>query len=170
MADSSEKEFMETLNNYDEQCLCPSFEASSTTSSGSILDGIDEKESSSPVRMAVALKKRVAKVGFDWNDATGVLAKLDEEVQEVKDAIKEGNLPHVMEELGDVFFVLSILSDKLDIDPEAAIDVANKKFERRFRSVEAKMRKAGISLASENITKMEEFWQETKKEEASNKG
>ena len=133
--------------------------------STSILDDIREYEKTSPLLMAVALKKRVAKVGFDWNCAEGVLEKLDEEVQEVKDAIKEGNLPHIQEEIGDVFFVLSILADKLKINPEKALEDANKKFERRFRSVEAKMRKAGLSLSSNHTDKMEEFWQEAKKEE-----
>ena len=135
------------------------------TTSVSILDDIREREKTSPLLMAVALKNRVAKVGFDWNCAEGVLEKLDEEVQEVKDAIKEGNLPHIQEEIGDVFFVLSILADRLEINPETALEDANKKFERRFRIVEAKMKEAELSLTSENIDKMEEFWQEAKKEE-----
>ena len=134
--------------------------------STSILDNINERDKASPLLMSVTLKKRVAQVGFDWDKPEGVLEKLDEEVQEIKDAIKEDNLPHITEEIGDAFFVLAILSDKLGIDPEKALDVANKKFERRFRSVENKMKKAHLPLKCENIDMMEAFWQETKKEEA----
>ena len=130
-----------------------------------MLSILDNMNCSSPFLMSVTLKRRVAKVGFDWDCTEGVLEKLDEEVQEIKDAIKESELPHIQEEIGDAFFVLSILADKLGIDPEQALDDANKKFERRFRAVETKMKEASLPLGRENIDKMEEFWQETKKEE-----
>ena len=76
------------------------------TTSVSILDDIREREKTSPLLMAVALKNRVAKVGFDWNCAEGVLEKLDEEVQDFNDALNEGNLPHILEDLFDVLFVV----------------------------------------------------------------
>ncbi len=128
----------------------------------SILDNIPAL---SPILKAVELKNRVAKVGFDWEDAKGVLLKLDEEVEEVKEAIEKDDRENIEEEIGDALFVLINLADKLGIDPEIALKKANEKFERRFRGVEEKMREADIRLERCNLEKMEAFWQEVKSKE-----
>ena len=118
----------------------------------------------SPLLQAIILKKCTAKVGFDFNSINEVLIKLDEEVEEIKQAIKKNDKENMFEEVGDALFVLANVAEKLGINPELALKYANQKFQKRFTAVEEKMRKARISLEKENISKMEEFWQEVKKE------
>lgn len=86
---------------------------------------------------AEKLTRRAARIGFDWPDADAVLEKLEEEKQELAQARAEGNGAHVMEEYGDLLFVMANLGRKLGLDPEEALRQANAKFERRFRAVEA---------------------------------
>ncbi len=118
---------------------------------------------SSPLFKAVELKNRVAKVGFDWDSAEGVLKKLDEEVQEIKDAIAKNDRFNMEEEIGDALFVLVNLAEKLNLNAELALNLANKKFEKRFRYVEKRMKEKGFPLKKENLERMEECWQEIKK-------
>lgn len=116
-----------------------------------------------PLLKAAAIKNRVAKVGFDWDSVKGVIEKLDEEVQEVKDAIAKNDENNIEEEIGDTLFVLVNLAEKLDINAELSLNRANKKFEKRFRYVEKRMKEEGIPLCKENMDKMEMFWKEIKK-------
>ncbi|MGP1438140.1 MAG: nucleoside triphosphate pyrophosphohydrolase [Treponema sp.] len=128
----------------------------------SILDGIPKLP---PLLKAVSLKNKVAKIGFDWDDVQGVMEKLDEEVQEVKDGIAKNDIVNIEEEIGDVLFVLVNMAEKLNINAELALNNANKKFEKRFRYVEERMKEEHIPLKKENVHKMEEFWQEIKAKE-----
>jgi len=132
----------------------------SKSNQDSILSGIPNLP---PLLKAVALKNRVAKVGFDWDSVQGVMEKLDEEVQEVKDAIAKNDKNNMDEEIGDSLFVLVNVADKLNINAELSLHHANKKFEKRFRYVEKRMKEEGIPLIKENLDKMEEFWKEIKK-------
>ena len=116
-----------------------------------------------PLIKTLKLKNRVAKVGFDWDDVWGVIEKLDEEIMELKTAIKNNDSKNIEEEMGDVFFVLVNLADKLGIRSELALTHANEKFEKRFRYVEKKMKDSGFELQKENINKMNEYWEEAKK-------
>ena len=116
-----------------------------------------------PLLKTVALKNKVAKVGFDWDSIEGVMEKLDEEVQEIKDAIAKNDKDNIEEEIGDTLFVLVNVADKLNINAELSLHHANKKFEKRFRYVEKRMKEERIPLSKENLDKMEEFWQEIKK-------
>ena len=92
-----------------------------------------------------------------------MIEKLDEEVQEVKDAIAKNDENNIEEEIGDTLFVLVNLAEKLDINAELSLNRANKKFEKRFRYVEKRMKEEGIPLCKENMDKMEMFWKEIKK-------
>jgi len=118
-----------------------------------------------PLIKTLKLKNRVAKVGFDWDDVWGVIEKLDEEIMELKTAIKNNDSKNIEEEMGDVFFVLVNLADKLGIRSELALTHANEKFETRFRYVEKKMKDSGFELQKENINKMNEYWEEAKEME-----
>jgi ATP diphosphatase len=82
---------------------------------------------------AAKLQRRAARVGFDWPDASGPRAKIDEELAEL-DA--EAEHPRMLEELGDLLFAVVNLARHLNIEPEAALREANAKFERRFRAIE----------------------------------
>ncbi|MCH8490104.1 MAG: nucleoside triphosphate pyrophosphohydrolase, partial [Oceanicaulis sp.] len=92
---------------------------------------------------AEKLTKRAARVGFDWPSADEVFDKLDEELGEVREAIASGDQAHVAEELGDLLFVISNLSRKLSVDPEAALRSAHATFARRVRWLEERRATAG---------------------------
>lgn len=125
----------------------------------SLLDGIPR--GMAELQRAVKLQKRAARVGFDWGSAEPVLEKLDEEVREMHEALRSGNVEETEDELGDLLFVLANLARKLDIDPARALRRANAKFELRFRSIE---QAAGSRAALEAMTldEMEDLWQRAK--------
>ncbi len=114
---------------------------------------------------AEKLTKRAARVGFDWPSAEEVFSKLDEELGEVREAIASGDQDHVAEELGDLLFVISNLSRKLSVDPEAALRSANAKFERRFRWIEQRLAAEGKTCSDVDLDVMESHWLEAKLEE-----
>ena len=130
----------------------------------SVFDGIPK--SFPPILKTQKLIKRANKKGgFDWPDFDGVAEKIKEEISEFFEAVKTGDVKRIEDELGDVFFVMINASGFLKLDPEAALSHANKKFERRFRFVEAEMKKKGLELCKENNAEMEAFWQQAKKTE-----
>jgi len=114
---------------------------------------------------AEKLTRRAARVGFDWPSAEEVFSKLDEELGEVREAIASGDQDHVAEELGDLLFVISNLSRKLSVDPEAALRSANAKFERRFRWIEQRLAAEGKTCSDVDLDVMESHWLEAKLEE-----
>lgn len=111
---------------------------------------------------ALKLSKRAARVGFDWSENSQIFDKLNEEIEETKEAISENDKAHIEEEIGDCLFVLANLARKNDIDPESALKKANIKFERRFRSIEAALEKLGKTPQTSNIDEMEALWLEAK--------
>lgn len=99
---------------------------------------------------AEKLQKRAARVGFDWPDAAGPRAKIDEELAEVEGASDAERV----EEIGDLLFSVVNWARHLGVDPEAALRAANAKFERRFAAMEAE----DASFADRTLTEMEEAW------------
>ena len=106
------------------------------------------------------LQKRAARAGFDWPDAAGPRAKIDEEIAEVEQARNE---THRTEEIGDLLFAVVNWSRHLGIDPEAALRAANAKFERRFAAMEAA---AGDAFAALGLDAKEQLWDRVKADEA----
>jgi ATP diphosphatase len=102
---------------------------------------------------AEKLQKRAARVGFDWPDANGPLAKVNEEIAEVLDA----GADTIEEEIGDLLFAVTNWARHLGVDPEAALRAGNTKFERRFRAMEAETAFADLDLAGK-----EALWQAVK--------
>ena len=107
---------------------------------------------------AAKLQRRAARVGFDWPDSSGPRAKIDEELGEL-DA--ETDHPCMLEELGDLLFAVVNLARHLNIEPEAALREANRKFEQRFREMEKTPGFAALPL-----TEKEELWVAVKKAQA----
>jgi ATP diphosphatase len=101
------------------------------------------------------LQKRAARVGFDWPDAAGPLAKVFEEIDEVCEAQAET----VAEEIGDLLFAVTNWARHLGTDPEAALRAGNAKFERRFRAIEGQ---AGDAFADMTLEQKEALWQSVK--------
>jgi len=111
---------------------------------------------------AQKLGRRAARVGFDWPDATGVLAKITEEAAELAEA-REGDDPaHIAEEYGDLLFVTAILGQHLNVDAEEALAAANRKFERRFRGVEALLAARGKTAGESDLVEMDGLWDDVK--------
>ncbi|HYW02769.1 MAG TPA: nucleoside triphosphate pyrophosphohydrolase [Gammaproteobacteria bacterium] len=112
---------------------------------------------------AAKVGRRAGRVGFDWDDAEGALDKVEEELLELKEALEQTpDVDEVEEELGDLLFSLTNLSRHLEIDPEAALRRATRKFERRFRHVEALLRERGLRPAREHRDEMERYWRQAK--------
>lgn len=104
---------------------------------------------------------RVATIGFDWPAAADVVAKIEEEVRELREAVQESP-ERAAEEMGDLFFALANLSRKLGIEPEAALSAANDKFTRRFDAVERWLESQGRDVHSASLDEMEEAWAQIK--------
>jgi len=114
---------------------------------------------------AYEISARAAAVGFDWQQATDVLAKIDEEVAEVRHEIETGatgQLSRAEEEMGDLLFAIANLSRKLGIEPEAALRRANEKFTKRFDAMERSLAARGRALRDCSLDEMEAEWQRTK--------
>ena len=105
---------------------------------------------------AEKLQKRAARTGFDWPDATGARAKIDEELAEVEDAVTHEERE---EEIGDLLFAVVNWARKQGVDPEAALRGANAKFERRFKAMEVE---AGEAFAGLDLDSKEALWQRAK--------
>ena len=111
------------------------------------------------------LTRKAARIGFDWDDASGVIAKMLEETEELKTALKTKNQLKIEEELGDLLFAAVNLSRFLHADPEIALKKANAKFSRRFRAMEASARETGREFKDLRREEMEALWDTTKKGE-----
>jgi ATP diphosphatase len=107
---------------------------------------------------AAKLGKRAGRVGFDWPDAQGVRAKIDEELREVAEASAQQK----SEEIGDLLFAVANWSRHLGTNPEEALRLANEKFERRFRCMESLARERGIVLAQLDAAGWDRLWNEAK--------
>ncbi len=114
---------------------------------------------------AVKLQKRAARVGFDWPDATGVLDKLAEEVEELRVEAHAENSDGMAEELGDVLFAWTNFARFQHIDPETALRNANVKFERRFRRIEALLAMENRRPDDADLEELERLWNQAKSEE-----
>ena len=115
---------------------------------------------------AAKLSKRAARVGFDWPDTTGVIAKIREELDEVEQALVEGDQRHAAQEVGDLLFAVTNLARSLKADPEQCLRETNAKFERRFRHVEAALAERGMTTRDVGLEAMEGYWQQAKRLEA----
>lgn len=111
---------------------------------------------------AAKLQKRAAGVGFNWSDVQGPIAKVREELAEVEQALLEDDREALVEELGDLLFSVVNISRFLKIDPEAALRAGNRKFEHRFRYIEAQAKRP---LKELELEELELLWSRAKLQE-----
>jgi ATP diphosphatase len=111
---------------------------------------------------AIKLQEKASKVGFDWNDARLVLAKIREECDEVEEALDRDDKAHVAEEIGDVLFAVANLARHARTDAESALRQTNAKFERRFRHIEQRLEAQGRVLGAASLQEMDALWDEAK--------
>jgi tetrapyrrole methylase family protein/MazG family protein len=129
----------------------------------SLLDGVS---SVLPATLeGLQLTRKAARIGFDWDKTSGVIAKMQEEIEELRNAWKTQDQPQMEEEVGDLLFAAVNLSRFLQVDPEIALKKANAKFSRRFRAMEALARKSGREFKDLSREEMETLWEVTKKGE-----
>ena len=121
---------------------------------------------------AVKLQKRAGKVGFDWRSLEPVLAKLEEEITELKQAVATGAAQSspagreaVRQEFGDLLFAMANIARHLHVDPEAALREANAKFTRRFRKIEGALAPEGRKPEDATLEEMDRLWDAAKAEE-----
>jgi len=118
-----------------------------------------------PMDRAYALQKKAAKTGFDWPDIDGVISKIREEIDEVKDACTKNisQRDKVEEELGDLLFSVINFCRFLKVEPSVALRRTNSKFAERFKYVEKKMKETGQEMKKENLNVMDVYWEEAKR-------
>ncbi|MDR0502494.1 MAG: nucleoside triphosphate pyrophosphohydrolase [Treponema sp.] len=124
-----------------------------------------------PMDRSFKLQKKAAKAGFDWPDAAGVMEKISEELEEVREAINNEQITAgngrdlhaaVEEELGDLLFAVINLCRFMKTEPSVALRRTNSKFTERFKYVEKMMKETGCEMKKENLDVMEKHWKAAK--------
>ncbi|MEQ8503849.1 MAG: nucleoside triphosphate pyrophosphohydrolase [Rhodospirillales bacterium] len=130
-------------------------------SDSSVLDGVAVNLPA--LTRAEKLQKRAARIGFDWPDAAPVIAKIEEELAELRAEMDAGApKARLEEEMGDLLFAVANLARHLKIDPETALRDGNYKFEDRFRRTEKRLKNDGRDPAAVSLDEMERTWQAEK--------
>ncbi|HXC69278.1 MAG TPA: nucleoside triphosphate pyrophosphohydrolase [Pyrinomonadaceae bacterium] len=133
----------------------------------SLLTGVSSK---APALMeAHQLSTKAARVGFDWKSVDDIFDKLQEEIEELRDAIRdhsalkdEANHARVREEIGDLLFAATNIARHMQVEPEAALKLTNRKFRRRFEYIENVLHERGQPFDQTSIDELEELWQQAK--------
>ena len=134
----------------------------------SISKGIPQ--SLSALSFACRLTQRAARLGFDWPDLPEVLKKVDEELEEFREALSLRDRKRIAQEFGDLLFVLVNVARFLRIDPEGALRETIRKFNSRFSFVETSLQRKGKSLRQSNLDEMDRLWEMAKRRNTKRKG
>jgi len=128
----------------------------------SVLSGVPKALPS--LLKAMRLQEKAAQVGFDWKTKGPVWEKVEEEIDELKEAMEKGSQQQTEEEFGDVLFSLINFARFIKVDAENALTLTNKKFTERFTQMEEKAFKKGKALSSLTLEEMDLLWNEIKQE------
>ena len=128
--------------------------------SPSILDSVSPKLP--PLSRAGAIQAEAARAGFDWPDMTSVLGKVQEELEELREATARGDRVAVAEELGDLLLVIVNMARRQTLDVEQCLLEACTKFEQRFRAMEASLAAEGKRLEDQSPEALDALWRATK--------
>jgi uncharacterized protein YabN with tetrapyrrole methylase and pyrophosphatase domain len=107
-------------------------------------------------------QSKVARVNFDWTELGDVIAKIEEEIQELKQAVLEQDRKSIEDETGDLLFAVVNLARKCKLDAESALQAATNKFVARFNRLEDKLQARGKRLGDVDLAEMDEIWNEIK--------
>lgn len=119
-----------------------------------------------PLTKSYRIQERVAAVGFDWENYEGAWEKVEEELNEVREAVESGNTEAVQEEVGDLLFAAVNLARLAGPHPTTALSRANTKFQARFGRLEQLALERGIRIESAGLEALDALWDEVKREEA----
>lgn len=108
------------------------------------------------------LTKHAAKVGFDWEKTEQIFDKLEEEIEEVREAIANEQTHEIAEEIGDLLFAVVNLARRLGVEPETALKQTNRKFRKRFRFIEEELKSQGRTLEEASLEEMDGLWEKAK--------
>ncbi len=112
---------------------------------------------------AIRIQEKAKQVGFEWDNKEDVWKKVEEEIQELHEAVAENDIEHIEEEFGDVLFSLINYARFLNIDAEGVLEKTNKKFIKRFQLMEQEALRQNKDLASLSLQEMDAIWNEVKK-------
>lgn len=127
----------------------------------SLLDGVPRDLPA--LLTAYKIQKKAAKVGFDWENIEGAFAKMDEEILELKEAVREGHPALDQQlELGDVLFCAVNIARFIDADPEQSLALVNRKFKQRFQYIEQSLHTQGKDIRSMTLEELDQLWDEAK--------
>lgn len=131
----------------------------------SVLDGI-------PVALPALLRgqkiqKRAARVGFDWDNISDVINKIEEELKEVNDSLKNNDQDEIEMEIGDLLFAVVNLCRFVDLQAEETLRKANRKFVRRFKLMETELNTQGKDISDQSLEELDRIWNKIKKDEIS---
>ena len=115
---------------------------------------------------ALKVTKKAAKVGFDWKETAQIFEKIDEEINELIEAMNLENPSEMEEEIGDLLFAVVNLARKLDIEPETALKRTNRKFRKRFAFIEKELKRNGKNLPESSLSEMDALWDQAKAADA----
>ena len=111
---------------------------------------------------ASRLTEKAARVGFDWRRTEDVFTKLEEEIGEVQEAIRSGDPQKIHDEMGDLLFTVANIARKLEVNAEEALQSTNRKFTRRFETMERNVREKGQNLDQLTLEEMDALWDAAK--------
>jgi len=128
--------------------------------SKSVLSGVPQ--SLPALLKASRLTEKAARVGFDWRRTEDVFEKVEEEIAELHEAIASGEKSKVHDEIGDLLFTIANIARKLDVNAEEALQSTNRKFQRRFTSMESQVHGEGRNLDELTLEQMDALWDDAK--------
>jgi len=108
------------------------------------------------------IQSKASRAGFDWQDHRGVIDKVKEEADELREAMERGNAQDITAEIGDLLFSVVNLARFAGVDPETALRRTNRTFRSRFRKIEEEAQRRGVPLEEMSLQEMDEIWQRAK--------
>lgn len=134
--------------------------AANQESAASLLDGLPRTLPA--LLQAYQLTRRASRIGFDWDDIDGLLEKLKEETAELRETLGQADRARLEEEVGDLLFVAVNVARFLGVDPEIALQSANRKFTARFKAMEQQAARAGRRLGDASKDQLQTLWEASK--------
>ena len=115
-----------------------------------------------PISKAYRVQEKVSSIGFNWDNSQGVFEKIQEELKEFNDALKENNKDKINEEYGDILFTLINYSRFIDVDPEISLNSSTNKFIKRFNSLEIFAKNNNKKISELSFEQLNKIWEEVK--------
>ena len=125
-----------------------------------LLSGVPK--SMPPISKAYRVQEKVSSVGFNWDNSQGVFEKIEEELKEFNDALKEKNKDKIKEEFGDILFTLINYSRFIDVDPEISLNSSTNKFIKRFNDLEILAKNNNKKISELSYEQLNKMWEKVK--------